>query len=112
MDVERTMEWILEQQARTETRFEAWAARQATWEAKAEARFAKHEKEIAAIRVLVKAGMKMIVNIQEEQKAQRGWRKEMDEALKELAAAQAATQKSLQSFIESMRRGTNGRRRG
>ncbi len=30
--------------------------------------------------------------------------------LKELAAAQRATERSLQAFLESMRKGTNGRR--
>ena len=54
----------------------------------------KHEREIAAIRKLIHTGMKMLVKVQEE--------------LRELTASQRETDRQLQAFIRSLRRGSNG----
>lgn len=61
----------------------------------------RHDRQIAAIRSLVHAGMKMLV---ENQRLGVETRKEM----KGLAAAQARTEKTLQEFIGSLRKGGNG----
>ncbi len=82
MNIERTIEFILQFQARAEVRME-----------RMEARF---DKEVAAINKLLRQGPKMIAQTQRQ--------------LKELAAAQRATERSLQAFLESLRRGANGRR--
>jgi len=88
MDVERTIEFILQQQARTETR-------------------------MAAMQKLISAGMKMLVkqgeNLNKLVVAQREMRDEVAAELKALAKAQKATETKLQSFIDSLRRGGNGR---
>ena len=53
-------------------------------------RLDRHDREIAAIRKLIHTGMKMLVLIEHD--------------LKELAAAQKETAKSLQALIDYMRR--------
>ena len=72
-------------------------------------RIDQHDREIAAIRRLVLTGMKLLVRLQEDQKSSR---KEM----RELRAEHRHTEKLLQSFINSLKRGgnghTNGRTRG
>ena len=102
VDVEKTIEFILDQQARSETRWEAlreeWKKRDAKWNArqtKIEARQDKTEKQIVPLRAIVKTGMIMMVKV--------------DKRMDELAAAQAETQESLKAFLDSMRRGGNGR---
>lgn len=57
-------------------------------------RLDKHDREIAAIRKLILTGMKMINQLAASQK-------ETDRQLKE-------TDRHLQAFIQSMRRGSNG----
>jgi Xaa-Pro aminopeptidase len=54
----------------------------------------KHDREIAAIRKLIHTGMKMLVKLEEE--------------VRELAASQRETDRQLQAFIRSLRRGSNG----
>jgi Xaa-Pro aminopeptidase len=54
----------------------------------------KHDREIAAIRKLIHTGMKMLVKLGEE--------------VRELAASQRETDRQLQAFIRSLRRGSNG----
>jgi len=54
----------------------------------------KHDREIAAIRKLIHMGMKMLVKLEEE--------------VRELAASQRETDRQLQAFIRSLRRGSNG----
>jgi len=89
MDVERTIEFILEQQARHE---------------------AKHERQMAAIRKIMVTGMKWLAKhermIGELAQAQ----KETDRLLRETAREQKETGRQLKQFIASMRQTTNGRR--
>ncbi|HYL34322.1 MAG TPA: hypothetical protein VEV17_00260 [Bryobacteraceae bacterium] len=65
----------------------------------------RHDREIAAIRKLIHAGMKMFVRLEQEHIA---FRKEF----RELQAQQRETSRELQAFIRSLRRGGNGHTRG
>ena len=122
MNVERTIEFILNSQA------------------KAEARMDKTDKEIAAIRKLLHQGMRILVSIENAQKrtearvaelaqtqnelaqAQKKTEAAMAQSQKrtdtatadlkksmaELAEAQKETQRSLKAFLDSMRHRRNG----
>ena len=97
MDVERTIEFILQQQAKAEARQAQAEARQAQAEAKA-------ERQMAAIRKLIQTGMRMIVKNEELVKATQA-------ELRELTAAQRVTETKLQGLIDALRRGRNGSHR-
>ncbi len=68
---------------------------------RAEQRLDKHDREIAAIKTLLKQGMRLLVEVQQSQK-------EIQQTVKELAEAQKNTDASLQAFIDSLKRGGNG----
>lgn len=115
MDVERTIEFILQQQARFEAKAEARAEQYETRQAQAEA---KAERQMTAIRKLIQTGMRMIVKNEELVKATQaelrelaGAQKELAAAQKEVAAAQKVTETKLQGLIEALRRGRNGSHR-
>jgi hypothetical protein len=57
----------------------------------------RHDREIAAIRVLIKAGMQMIVATREDIRATR-------KDLRDLAVSQKRTDASLKALIDQMRR--------
>ena len=111
MDIERTMEFILQQQAKAEARQAKADERQAKADgriAKADERIAKldarlregeakAQREMAAIRTLIRAGMKMIAR--------------NEELVKDLTKVQKVTEVKLQGLIASMRRGGNGNHR-
>ena len=97
MDVARTIEFILQQQAKSEARHAQAEAKQAQAEAKA-------ERQMAAIRKLIQTGMRMIVKNEELVKATQA-------ELRELTAAQRVTETKLQGLIEALRRGRNGSHR-
>ena len=84
MDVQKTMEFILQQQA-------------------------KAEGQMAAIRKLIQTGMRMIVKNEELIKKNEESIQELATAHKELAAAQKVTETKLQGLIDAWRRGGNGR---
>ena len=98
MDVERTIEFILKSQAKTETR-------------------------LTGITKLVQQGMKMLVkietNLAELSEAQRRTeakvaevaeaQSELAREMKELAKAQKQTERALRAFILGQRNGRNGR---
>jgi hypothetical protein len=122
MDVERTIEFILQQQARFEAKAEARAERYEARQAQAEARAeryearraqaeAKAERQMAAIRKLIQTGMRMIVKNEELVKATQAELRELAVAQKELAAAQKVTETKLQGLIGALRRGGNGSHR-
>ncbi len=92
MDVEKTMELILQQQAKAETQIAAMGERQA-----------KADKQIAAILKLIQTGMRMIVKQGENLN-------EIQQSHKELAQAQKVTEAKLQGLIDALRRGGNGHR--
>jgi hypothetical protein len=64
-------------------------------------RLDKHDKQIAAIREIINAGMRLVY-----QEKRLGF--EARKEIRDLAAAQKKTEQSLQAFIDSMRRGGNG----
>ena len=91
MDIERTIEFILEQHAKTEAGL-----------AKTEAGLAKTE---AILNRAIRLGIR-------EARAERRKRQELasefDRKMTQLAAAQLVTEERLQSLIRSMERGRNG----
>jgi hypothetical protein len=97
MDVQKTMEFILRQQANAEGEMAAMRQHQAESEA-------KHDHQMAAIRKLIATGMRMIVK-NDEQIAKN------EQQIKELAAAQKVTEAELQGLIVALRRGGNGSHR-
>ena len=71
-------------------------------------RVGKHDREIAAIRKLIHTGMKLFVKLEEAQIAMRQEQIAFRKELRELAASQRETDRQLQAFIRSLRRGSNG----
>src|SRR5438552_15240088 len=101
MDIERTIQFILEIQARSETRIEKSELRIEKSELRAAAMEKRLDKRMDSITKLLQQGMRMLVKSAEAQKR-------TDLRLAELAAAQRATDRSLKAFIDSMRHGRNG----
>ena len=91
MNVERTIEFILESQAKAEVRMAKADARME----KADARMEKVDRRLDGISKLLQQGMRMLAKT--------------DTKLAELAQAHKATERSLKAFIDSLRQGRNGR---
>ena len=89
MDVERTIEFILESQARAEARMEKSDARMEKSNARAAAMEKRLDRRMDAIAKLLQQGMRMLA--------------QTDIKLKELAQAQKETDRSLKAFINSLR---------
>jgi hypothetical protein len=105
MDVERTMQFILETQDRTTATLKELAERQL----KADLRMDRHERRmdrfdrsLNGIRKLIQTGMKLMVQNQQAIKQNQ-------EAIRELRLSQKATDKRLNAFLASMEKGGNGR---
>ena len=99
MDIERTMAFILDRQAKAEVQMAAMREQQAKTNAQIAAilrQQAKAEGQMAAIRKLIQAGMTLIVK--------------QGERVNELAEAQKLTEIKLQGLIDALRRGGNGSR--
>ena len=111
MDVERTIEFILQQQAKAEVRAERHEARMERLEARAALAEAKAERQMTAIRKLIQTGMRMIVKNEELIKEVAAAQKATEAELRELAAAQKITDTKLQGLIETLRRSRNGSHR-
>ena len=88
MDVEKTMEFILQQQAKAEV---------------------KAERQMTAIRKLIHTGMRMMVKNEESIKELTAAQKVTEAKLQDLAAAQKVTELNLKGLINAWRRGGNGR---
>jgi hypothetical protein len=95
MDVGRTIQFILESQARAEVRMEKADARTVRADARVAAMEKRLDRRMAAITKLLQQGMRMLAKT--------------DVTLAELAVAQKETDRSLKAFIKSMRAGGNGR---
>jgi predicted nucleic acid-binding Zn-ribbon protein len=102
VDIERTMQFILESQAKAELRMEKAETRMQKAETrmqKAEIRSERMEKRLDrrmdSISKLIQRGMRMLTQI--------------DARVAELATAQKATERSLKVLIDSLRHGRNGR---
>ena len=116
MNIEDTMQFIMESQSRAEARANRADARMDRAEARmdrAEARMDRAEarssamekrfdKRIDSIASLVKQGMKMLVVIE-------GRVDEVAIVQKELATSQKETDRELKALIKSLRNGRNGR---
>jgi predicted nucleic acid-binding Zn-ribbon protein len=123
VNVERTMQFILESQARAEIRMEKWEirvekveARMAKTESHIDAMEKRFDKRMDAITRILQQGMRMLVKIEtrveelaEAQKNTDRSLKELVEKQKELAEAQKHTDRSLKALIKSLRNGRNGR---
>lgn len=110
-DLDRTIEFILQSQARAEARHE-----------RAEARQDKLDRRVDSIAKIVQQGMRMLVKLEsgtaEIRTRQKRTEKTMVElavghkrmqaALTELARAQRSTERTLKAFVNSMRGGRNG----
>ena len=88
MDVERTIEFILESQAKAEKRM-------GKTEARTNAMEKRLDRRTQSITKLLQQGMRMLL--------------QTDTKLGELAQAQKETDRSLKALINSLRQGRNGR---
>ena len=117
MDIERTIEFLLEQQAAQQARAEAQQARfdaqqaafradfeerQKRYEERQKAYEERHEREMAGIRAELRRGVRLAV---EEARRERKRRKEEDARL---AASHAELEQSFKRFLDSMKRPRNG----
>ena len=101
MNVEKTMEFILHQQAKAEVQMAAMREQQARYE-KQQAQYekqhaeehAKIERQMKAIQKLITVGMKLIVR--------------NEESIRQLTEAQKVTETKLQGLIDVLKRGGNG----
>jgi len=130
MDLERAIEFLLEQQAASQARFDA---QQALINARAEeqqARFDAQQTRFDAQISKVDARLDRVAELQEktqsqadrteatlrraiqlsvtEHRRERVRRKALEEEMKKLATSQAMTQESLRAFIESLKQPRNG----
>jgi hypothetical protein len=110
MDVEKAMEFILEQTAQMN-------ARQAQWEAQAQAHLARHDRDIAQINEILRRAVRLAV---QEARVERKRRREADERLDrkmdQLASAHLLNEEMIKKlgdkidrFVDDMRHpGGNG----
>ena len=92
MDVERTMEFILQMQAKSEERM-----------ARAEARMDKFDRRMEAMGKLVQTGVKWLVKLEKTQQA-------LSQDVKALTEAQRRTDRKFERFIDSWNKHFNGHR--
>ena len=90
-ELNRTIEFILNSQAR------------------AEARTDKLDRRVDGIAKILQQGMRMLAKTDATLAELAATQKRTDAALAELAQAHKATERSLKAFIDSMRHGRNGR---
>jgi hypothetical protein len=120
MDVERAIEFLLKEQAKTEAMRQAnearWRANEDRWRAnedrwkRADERFAK---KMAAINKILLAGMKTIRDLGEIQREQGEKINMLIEAQQATEAAVERVSRSVDRLIENWNRpGSNGRRNG
>jgi len=104
MDVEKAMEFILEQTAQMN-------ARQAQWEAQAQAHLAKHDGDIAKINEILRRAVRLAV---QEARAERKRRREADERLDlkmdQLASSQLLTEEKLRMLGDKIDKFVDDRR--
>ena len=111
MDVERTMQFILDNLASVTARQEAAAVGAAAAEARAAAMERRLDRRMDGIVKLIKTGMRMIVEIQESHKELAAAQKRTEESLAELAAAQKRTDQRFDRWLDSLNKGVNGHKK-
>jgi hypothetical protein len=110
MDVEKTIEFILDQQAKTETLWqrneERWQRNEQRWK-RAEERMDKFDQSLNRTRKLIQLGAKTLIS---SQKAAKVELREIRDDIRELTAAQKRTDKKFERLVELLsRRSPNGR---
>ena len=109
MDIERNIRFILESQAKAEMRMDRWEERADRSDARVAAMEKRLDRRMDAITKLLQQGMRILVKNQTEIAEIRKGQRRTDNKLAELAEAQKETQRTLRSFIASLRTGRNGR---
>jgi hypothetical protein len=99
MDMERTMQFIVDNLAEITVK-----------QQQAEVRAARTDRQIQALQKLVKTGMKMLVGLQQEHKKLAEEQILTQRDLRELARAQKRTDEKFQRWLDS-RNGPNGHRK-
>jgi CRISPR/Cas system-associated exonuclease Cas4 (RecB family) len=95
VDVEKTIEFILTQQARNEARVGAMEER--------------HNREMQQIRDELRRGVRLAVqDARHERKRRQEMAEHWDQKITQLSAAQLVTEEKLQGLIEAMRQSKNG----
>jgi hypothetical protein len=95
VDVEKTIEFILSQQAQNEARLGAMDER--------------HDREMHQIREELRRGVRLAVqDARHDRKRRREMAEQWDHKITQLSAAQLVTEEKLQGLIEAMRRSDNG----
>jgi len=105
MDIERTMEFILKQQAKSETQM---VGMQKLIRAGMQI-LAKQGENLNKVTAAQKELTESQKELTESQKELAAAQKDLAAEMKELAKAQRVTETKLQGFIDSLRRGGNGR---
>ena len=105
MDLERAIEFIVDQQAKMAAEQAKAAEAHRRLEEQQAKSSEKHDREMAQIRGMLSRAVRLAV---QEARNERRRRRQVEEDVKRLNAAQEATAESLRSFIDSLRRGTNG----
>jgi hypothetical protein len=110
VDVEKTIEFILDQQAKTETLWqrneERWQRNEQRWK-RAEERMDKFDQSLIRTRKLIQLGAKTLIA---SQKAAKVELREIREDIRELTAAQKRTDQKFDRLVELLsRRSPNGR---
>ena len=109
MDVEKTIEFILNMQAKAEAEMEQFRADTI-------ARAAEHDRAIERIDTRLDRAVRLGVRFARQERAERKKSQEafdrrmeaFDQRMDRLSAAQDRTDEALRQFIESMKRGGNG----
>jgi hypothetical protein len=104
MDVEKTIEFILDQQAKTEA---LWQRNEERWK-RAEQRMDKFDQSLIRTRKLIQLGAKTLIS---SQKAANVELREIREDIRELTGAQKRTDQKFDRLVELLsRRSPNGHR--
>jgi len=107
MDVERTMQFILDQQAKAEVRWQKSEERMG----RLEKRQVKFDKSLVTVRKMIVMGVKALNQVTASQKLAQAELKEIRDDIRDLTAAQKRTDEKFERLVELMsRRSPNGRR--
>jgi uncharacterized protein (DUF2164 family) len=118
MDIERTMQFIVDTLADVAVRQQVAEARAKRAEQRmdrADERMDKLERQMKGIQNLVRYGMKMMVDIQKVQKRTDQKMGDLAQEMAELAESQKNTDRRFKAWLESMKsnghKGSNGNRK-
>ena len=103
MDIERTMEFIVESQARADAQIEKILASQARGDVQMEELRVSQRKTEETLRRAIRLAVR-------EARNEREKRRELDEKMTQLAAAHLLTEEALRAYLRSLKPGGNGGR--